>query len=243
MVRPKTRNERSHGIRGLAASLSTSGDAGSRLESRLVLLTVATRWVTVVAGILIGLLNFGSENVPNFLMASAALVVFSAISTYEQMHSASLRRVQVLTLFELVLTVGAISVTGAFKSPFILTPITGLLLAGYVWGRRAAVGTAVAGAIAAMAAIAIQSVDAADQRQAGQIAVVYLLCGALGAFTRNLVVEIEAQRAAVIDQATQMATANELLVSLHRLAQTLPASFDLGEVVESIRRRHAPHRR
>ena len=64
-----------------------------------------------------------------------------------------------------------------------------------------------------------------------------LLCGALGAFTRNLVVEIEAQRAAAIDQATQMATANDLLVSLHALAQTLPASFDLGEVVESIRQR------
>jgi signal transduction histidine kinase len=34
-----------------------------------------------------------------------------------------------------------------------------------------------------------------------------------------------------------MATANELLVSLHALSQTLPASFDLGEVVTSIRQR------
>jgi signal transduction histidine kinase len=34
-----------------------------------------------------------------------------------------------------------------------------------------------------------------------------------------------------------MATANELLVSLHALAQTLPSSFDLKEVVESMRLR------
>ena len=34
-----------------------------------------------------------------------------------------------------------------------------------------------------------------------------------------------------------MATANELLVSLHGLAQTLPASFDLREVVDSMRAR------
>ena len=34
-----------------------------------------------------------------------------------------------------------------------------------------------------------------------------------------------------------MATANELLVSLHALAQTLPASFDLREVVDSTRER------
>jgi signal transduction histidine kinase len=66
---------------------------------------------------------------------------------------------------------------------------------------------------------------------------VYLLCGALGAFTRNLIGEIESHRAAAIDQAAEMATANELLVSLHGLAQTLPASFDLPEVVESMRQR------
>ena len=117
--------------------------------------------------------------------------------------------------------------TGGLASPFVLTPVTGLLLAGYVWGRRATVGTAIAGVLAAAATIVIQSVDATDRRAAGQIAVVFLLCGALGAFTRNLIVEIESQRAAAIDQAAEMATANELLVSLHALAQTLPASFDL----------------
>jgi len=36
---------------------------------------------------------------------------------------------------------------------------------------------------------------------------------------------------------TRMATANDLLVSLHGIAQTLPASLDLGEVLESIRAR------
>src|SRR4029077_9021474 len=94
------------------------------------------------------------------------------------------------------------------------------------------------GGIAAFALILIQTANSSDQRSAaGQIAVVFLLCGALGAFTRNLVAEIEVQRAAAKDQATQMATANDLLVSLHALAQTLPASFDLGEVVESVRQR------
>ena len=81
----------------------------------------------------------------------------------------------------------------------------------------------------------MQSVDATDQRAAGQIAVVFLLCGALGAFTRNLIAEIESHRAAAIDQAAEMATANELLVSLHTLAKTLPSSFDLREVVDSMR--------
>src|SRR5690606_2138418 len=140
-----------------------------------------------------------------------------------QLRATSLRGVSLMTVVELVISVGAIIATGSVKSPFILTPITGLLLAGYVWGRRATVGTAVAGAIAALSAIAIQSSDSADQRATWQIAVIFLLCGALGAFTRNLVVEIETQRATATEQATQMATANDLLVSLHALAQTLPA--------------------
>ncbi len=199
------------------------------------MLAVASRGATVAAGVLFGLMKPPPGG--HFAFACVSLIAYATFESVQQLRASSLQRVRILTLFELVIAIAAIVTTGAFKSPFILTPITGLLLAGYVWGKRATVGTAVAGAIAAASAIAIQSADAADQRAASQIAVIFLLCGALGAFTRNLVVEIETQRAHAIDQATQMATANDLLVSLHTLAQTLPASFDLGEVVESIRQR------
>jgi signal transduction histidine kinase len=219
----------------LATVLASTGQVSSRLETRLVVLAVASRGATVAAGVLFGLMKPPAGG--HFAFACVALVTYATFESIQQLRASSLQRVRVLTLFELVIAIAAIVTTGAFKSPFILTPITGLLLAGYVWGQRATVGTAVAGAIAAASAIAIQSADAADQRAASQIAVIFLLCGALGAFTRNLVVEIEMQRAHAIDQATQMATANDLLVSLHTLAQTLPASFDLGEVVESIRQR------
>jgi signal transduction histidine kinase len=224
----------SEGLGRLAVALASTGDAGARLETRLLALTIATRTVAVGAGLLFGLLKPPG---PGFAVAATVLVVFTVVETILQLRSQSLAQTRILTVLELLVSVGVIMATGGFKSPFVLTPITGLLLAGYVWGRRATVGTAVAGAIAAAAAIAIQSTDTADQRAASQIAVIFLLCGALGAFTRNLVVEIEFQRALAIDQATQMATANDLLVSLHALAQTLPASFDLGEVVGSIRQR------
>ncbi len=230
-----TRAKQPDGFGRLAAALGSSAGVGSRLETRLIVLTVVTRAITVVAGVLFGILNPPKGS--TFPYACVVLLTYTAVISWRQLHSASLDKIQLTTLIELVLTVGAIMLTGGFKSPFILTPITSLLLAGYAWGRRATVGTAVAGVIATAAAIAIQSADAADERAASQIAVIFLLCGALGAFTRNLVVEIEEQRAAAIDQATQMATANDLLVSLHALAQTLPASFDLGEVVESIRQR------
>jgi signal transduction histidine kinase len=199
-------------------------------------LTVASRAITVAAGVLIGLLN--PPSVGNFATATLVIVPYAVLASLLQLRLTTLKKIQVLTIADLLVTVGVVMASGGFRSPYILTPITGLVLAGYVWGRRVAVGAAISGAIASAALILIQFANTSEQRgAAGQIAVVYLLCGVLGAFTRNLVAEIEVQRAAAKDQATQMATANDLLVSLHALAQTLPASFDLGEVVESIRQR------
>jgi signal transduction histidine kinase len=221
------------GFDRVAAPLPSRATSTS-VETRLVYLTVATRVITVSAGALFGLVH---PPPGNFTVSAIVLLVWTALASLHQIRAGTFKHVKPMTIIELVLTVGAVIATGGFTSPFILTPITGLLMAGYVWGRRATVGSVAAAAIAAGAAMAIHSSDAADQRAAGLIAVLFMLCGALGAFNRTLVVEFEAQRAAAIDQATQMATANDLLVSLHALAQTLPASFDLGEVVESIRQR------
>jgi signal transduction histidine kinase len=222
------------GFGRLAAALASTDAAAPRIENRLVRLTVTTRWVTIGAGILFGMLRHSNDH---FTLAAVALVAFGGIQTFHQIHPDPATRIHLLVGLELILTVTAAAVTGGLASPFVLTPVTGLLLAGYVWGRRATVGTAISGVLAAAATIILQSVDVNDRRAAGQIAVVFLLCGALGAFTRNLVAEIESHQAAAIDQAAEMATANELLVSLHSLAQTLPASFDLPEVVESMRLR------
>ncbi len=221
------------GFGRLAAALAASDHSAPRIESRLLRLTVTTRWVTISAGMLFGLRHSSRH----FVVATIALVAFAVVQTFQQRQPDPSLRVRLVVLLELGLTVTAAATTGGLSSPFVLTPVTGLLLAGYVWGRRATVGTAIAGVIAAGATIFLQSMASADQHTGGQVAVVYLLCGALGAFARNLVSEIESQRAAAIDQAAQMATANDLLVSLHALAQTLPASFDLREVVDSIRER------
>jgi signal transduction histidine kinase len=222
------------GFGRLAAVLASSDEAAPRIEARLVRLTVTTRWVTILAGVFFGVLRESQEH---FAVATAALVLFAAFQTFRQFQPRPTTAMRLLVLFEVALTVTATMTTGGLASPFVLTPVTSLLLAGYVWGRRAWVGTLISGILAAAATILMQAIDATNRGSAGQIAVVYLLCGALGAFTRNLIAEIESHRAAAIDQAAEMATANELLVSLHGLAQTLPASFDLPEVVESMRER------
>lgn len=219
----------------LVGVVPQSRDPAPRLEHRVRLLTIGLRWVTLILGALAGAVR---DPDLAFLAGVFALVLCASAMTIRQLHeSGPTAKSGVLVVVELLVTVTVVASTGGLESSFILTPLTGLLLAGYVFGRRATVGTTIAGVVAAAATIAIQVVEPGAERAASQIAVIYLLSGALGAFTRNLVVEIEMQRAAAIDQATQMTTANELLVSLHALSQTLPASFDLGEVVTSIRNR------
>lgn len=222
------------GFGRLAAVLASGEESAPRIESRLVRFTITARWVTIGAGVVIGALRHSSAH---FAVVAAALVVFATIMTFHPLQPQPTVWTRVSVLFEIGLTVAAAMTTGGLASPFVLTPATGLMLAGYVWGRRVTVGTAFAGAIAAGSTIALQFSDTTETRATGQIAVVFLLCGALGAFARNLVTEIESHRAAAIDQAAEMATANELLVSLHALAQTLPTSFDLHEVVDSMRQR------
>lgn len=229
------RRNTTEGFGRLVASLAPADRSAPRLEQRLRLLTVGLRWITTSVGIVVGVL--GDVDLA-FALGSLALVGCGAGVTVRQLRDWQPTQLFAASVLgEVVFTVVVAAATDGLESPFILTPLTGLLLSGYVFGRRAWVGTATAGVLAAAATIVLQSSEPAAESAASQIAVVYLLCGALGAFTRNLVVEIEEQRAAAIDQATQMATANELLVSLHALSQTLPASFDLGEVVASIRTR------
>src|SRR4029077_4152725 len=156
------------GFGRLAAALASSADTGSRLEALLTRLTISSRALTVVFGVLFGLVH-GPRGTA-FAVASLVLLAYTAFAPWYQLRTGSLERVRVLALAELVLTVGAIMATGGLTSPFILTPFTGLLLVGYVWGRRATF-TVLAGAIAAAAAavVVIRSADAADQRAAAQL--------------------------------------------------------------------------
>jgi signal transduction histidine kinase len=150
---------------------------GPRIQQRLYLLTIGLRWVAIGAGLALAALDGPRTST---VVAGAGLVAAGAVATARQVgHHHRGTRLSAPAVAELVTSGVAAAATGGVDSPFILTPLTGLLVAGYVLGRRAA---------------------------------------ALG-------------------QVARLAAANELLVSLHALAPTLPAPFDLGEVAASIRRR------
>lgn len=59
-----------------------------------------------------------------------------------------------------------------------------------------------------------------------------VLVGAVAAYARKLFGKAEEQRSRAVDRVSRLSEANVLLTSLHDLAQTLPASLDLAEVLE-----------
>jgi signal transduction histidine kinase len=140
-------------------------------------------------------------------------------------------------MIEAALVSAVIGATGGAGSPFILAAAVPVVLAGYGLGRRRTAGFAYVAFLLIMIAVIVQGHDPEGQRAAVEVGVLLLLCGVLGAFTRRLVNELGLHQEAAWDQVTRLATANELLVALHGVAQTLPASLDLHEVIDSTRTR------
>ena len=204
------------------------------LDRRLYLLTTGLRWITVTLGFVWGLAK-GSPSA-QFVPVSLALVAWCLLTTLVRSRiEPPDARVRYGVLSGMLLTLIAASITGGLESPYVLTPMVPLMLAGYAWGRRQYVALSVLSLIVVTVVLVIQRADTASQRSAAQLGVILLLSGALGSFTRRLVTELQERHEAAVDQVARMATANELLVALHSVAQTLPASLDLGEVLDGMR--------
>ncbi|MGZ4767788.1 MAG: hypothetical protein ACXVLX_03950, partial [Ilumatobacteraceae bacterium] len=123
--------------------------------------------------------------------------------------------------------------TGAWASPFALCLIPSGMLAGFAAGGFFSAELAVA-AIAAVTAKHINDVGFVTGARLG-----LFWAGLLGlvAFTSGLThragLEAARQQQLALDRVSRLAEANSLLFSLQRVAQTLPASLDLDDVLDS----------
>lgn len=143
---------------------------------------------------------------------------------------ASLARV----LGEVTLHVIAVAATGAWQSPLIFTLLTAVIVAGLARGFAFSLRVAVATVVAISFAF-VES--ASDRREAVAVSaswsVIVLLVALVAGYARRISGEADRERELAIDRLGRLADANALLFSLHRVAQTLPASLDLGDVLDS----------
>jgi len=144
--------------------------------------------------------------------------------------TASLMRV----LGEVALHVVAIVMTGGWSSPLIFTLLTAVTVAGLARGFAFSFRIAVVTVLAVSFPVLESSIDRrASLLQCATWGAVVTLIAIISGFARRISGEADRERDLAVNRLGQLSDANELLYSLHRVTQTLPASLDMADVLDS----------
>jgi signal transduction histidine kinase len=138
-------------------------------------------------------------------------------------------------LAEVGLNLVAVVATGHWDSPYVFALISAIAVAGFARGISFAIRLVVASSLA----VAIPYLDArggveeTGLRISAQWTIELLLVALVASYARRLFGEAEERHSAALDRMGRLVEANTLLSALHRVAQDLPASLDLDEVLAS----------
>lgn len=135
---------------------------------------------------------------------------------------------------EVALHVVAVVATGGWDSPLVFTLLTSITVAGLARGFGFSLRVATATVVAVSFPFILQLEDRrAALLQAASWTVIVLLVAIVSGYARRISGEADRERELAMDRLGRLADANALLFSLHRVTQTLPASLDLGDVLDS----------
>ena len=137
-------------------------------------------------------------------------------------------------LVEVALHALAVTFTGAWSSPFVFPLLTAIIVAGFARGIWPALRGSVATAVAVST---VQVVSQADGPNVwvtnAQWTLFLVLVGVMSGYARRVLGEARTSHTLAMTRVEHLADANRLLSSLHTVAQLLPASLDLDEVLDS----------
>ncbi len=137
-------------------------------------------------------------------------------------------------LTEVLMSVLAIVFTGLWASPFSVTLVIPIVIAGFARGHIYAVRIAGVAALAPTCVLFVrQGVVLADIQLVLQWTLILVVCGLIAGQTRKISGEADRQHTLAMNRMERLTDANSLLYSLHRVAQTLPASLDLNDVLDT----------
>lgn len=193
---------------------------------------LAVRWATIITSLAIVLTDQLGQS-DTILVWGGILLAHTVIRTLRPAQYWGNLRSLVTLLGELAFVVLAVSTTGGWASPFLLLLINPIALAGFARGFGFAIRIAALAALAVTAPYLADGTDAARLRDSGQWGVVLLLVALIAGYARRISGEADRQRSLALDRVGRLSDANALLFSLHRITQTLPASLDLDDVLDT----------
>jgi signal transduction histidine kinase len=132
---------------------------------------------------------------------------------------------------EVLIHVLAVVATGYWESPFVFSLLTAIIVAGFSRGFAFSFRIAVASSLAVGVPDLVR--EGANARLFAQWATEFVLVALVAGYARRISGEADRQQSLAMDRLGRLADANALLFSLHRVAQSLPASLDFDEVLDS----------
>jgi signal transduction histidine kinase len=160
------------------------------------------------------------------------IVAYAGLRTVRPLQIGARWRGLLAVLFEVALHVIVVVSTGYWDSPFVFSLITAIIVTGFARGFSFALAVA-AVSVAAVGIPDYVRTDDPQLRTGAQWAVEMVLIALVAGFARRISGEAHRQQSLALDRLGRLADANALLFSLHRVAQSLPASLDLDEALDS----------
>lgn len=161
-------------------------------------------------------------------------LLLGAIRHLHPIHFDKSLRTDLAIIAEVIMGFCAVGLTGFWESPFAVTLALPIIVAGFARGYVYAVRVAVLSILLPTALhLRLNGFNIVGIQVALQWAIILIICGLIAGQTRRITGEARRQRSLAMNRMERLTDANSLLYSLHRVAQTLPASLDLNDVLET----------
>ena len=137
-------------------------------------------------------------------------------------------------MFEVVLHVAAVIMTGYWESPLIFMLLTAVTIAGLARGFGFSIRIAIVTVLAISFPYILQAPNEREAfLQSASWGGIVMLVAIIAGYARRISGEAAREQELAMDRLSRLSDANALLFSLHRVTQTLPASLDLSDVLDS----------
>jgi signal transduction histidine kinase len=193
---------------------------------------LAVRWATTGVSVVLAGPDLISSDI--WVGTWVALVLANTIvRTFRPLHDNGSLRDMIVLLAEIGLHVMAVIATGYWSSPVVLVLINAIIIAGFARGFGFALRVAAASTLAVTVPGVGDGWGADELARSAQWATLLVLGGIVAGYSRRITGEASRRHDLALDRVSRLADANALLSDLHRVAQTLPASLDQAEVLQS----------
>ena len=168
----------------------------------------------------------------------AAVILYAAYRSRRPLRIRSTFAGGIAVALEVGVHTLAVIATGQWASPLVFSLVTAVTIAGLSSGITLAVQVTILSALTVSVPGVLDPPEGGllgspEAMTAMQWSTILLLTALIAGYTRRISGEADRQHSLALQRLGRLSDANALLFSLHRITQTLPASLDMGEVLDT----------